>query len=114
MDYDTQMRTLISVLLSRGHSVLSMAIQMLHSRSYSFRLLNKATSVWCVSISAVLHLHTWVHLIAVNVGATVAAADTGEGGNRVSIAVTVTEKKRKDTRWEYLLTFLYSIWYDIL
>ena len=47
----------------------------------------------CV-VSAVLHLCTRVHLIAVNVGATVAAADAGEGGDGVSVAVTVTEKKR--------------------
>lgn len=30
-----------------------------------------------------------------NVGATVAAADTGEGGNRVPVAVTVTEGNRE-------------------
>lgn len=44
-------------------------------------------------MSAVLHLCTWVHLIAVNVGAAVAATDTSEGGNGVPVAVTVTEKE---------------------
>lgn len=44
---------------------------------------------------SVLHLCTWVHLIAVNVGATVAAADAGEGGDGVPVAITVTEKKKR-------------------
>lgn len=30
-----------------------------------------------------------------NIGATVAAANTGEGGNGVSVAITVTEKKKE-------------------
>lgn len=42
----------------------------------------------------VCKLSTRVHLIAVDVRATVAAADAGEGGNRVSVAVTVAVKKQ--------------------
>lgn len=42
----------------------------------------------------VCKLCTRVHLIAVDIRATVAAADAGEGGNRVSVAVTVTVKKQ--------------------
>jgi len=44
----------------------------------------------CGRIMSVLHLCTWVHLVAVNVGAAVAAADAGERGDGVSVAVTVT------------------------
>lgn len=40
-----------------------------------------------------------------NVGATVAAADTGEGGNGISVAIAVTEEKihRKHTLLAYCI-----------
>lgn len=47
----------------------------------------------CVRV-CVCQLCTRVHLIAVDIRATVAAADAGEGGNRVSVAVTVAVKKQ--------------------
>lgn len=61
---------------------------------------------------AVLQLRTGVHLITVNVGATVAAADTGEGGNGVSVAITVTEKKQGDTQYrkKILLNIKYLLY----
>lgn len=39
-------------------------------------------------------LGTRVQVITVNVGAAVAAADAAEGGDRVSVAVTVAEKRK--------------------
>lgn len=36
---------------------------------------------------------TWVHLVAVKVGAALAAADAGEGGDGVSVAVTVADER---------------------
>lgn len=38
---------------------------------------------------------TWVHLIAVKVGAALAAADAGEGGDGVSVAVTITDEAKQ-------------------
>lgn len=45
----------------------------------------------CVRLCCLLF--TRVHVVTVNVGAAVTAADTGEGGNGVSVAVTVTDER---------------------
>lgn len=50
-----------------------------------------------MTVFIVLHLFTWVHIITMNIGAAVAAADTGEGSNGVSVAVTVTDEKWGET-----------------
>lgn len=43
-------------------------------------------------------LGTRVQVITVNIGAAVAAADAAEGGDGISIAVTVAEKKKQGQR----------------
>lgn len=66
----------------------------------------------CV-MSTALHFRTRVHLIAVNVGATVAAADAGEGGDGVSVAVTVAERNSRINVMDKVHIF-YSAVYQVV
>lgn len=57
--------------------------------------------------------HTWVHLITVEVGTALAAADTREGGNGIPVAIAVTAKKKSHLLLEeHICPGLYTVWWQ--